>query len=66
MLQSSFLQCISVSVLYNAQFIGDWHENSQGAPNTIILLIIRQFYWRTNATCAKSNDEQDTQKIRET
>jgi hypothetical protein len=35
-----------------AQLIGDWLENGQGAPNTIILLIIRQY---TDTPCANSN-----------
>ncbi len=35
-----------------AQLIGDWYENRQGAQNTIILLIIRQYYWRTDVSCA--------------
>jgi hypothetical protein len=26
-----------------AQLIGDWHENGRGAPNTILLLILRQY-----------------------
>jgi hypothetical protein len=29
-----------------AQLIGDLYENRQGAPNTIIFLIIRQYYCR--------------------
>jgi hypothetical protein len=49
-----------------AQLIGDWHENRRGAPNTIIFLIIRQYYWRTDAPGAKSNGGQITKKIRET
>ncbi len=35
-----------------AELIGDWYENRQGAPNTIIFLIFRQYYWRTEAPCA--------------
>jgi hypothetical protein len=35
-----------------AQLIGDWYENRRGAPNTIIFLIFRQYYWRTDAPCA--------------
>jgi hypothetical protein len=35
-----------------ARLIGDWYENRRGAPITIILLIIRQCYWRTDAPCA--------------
>jgi hypothetical protein len=35
-----------------AQLIGDWYENKRGAPNTIIFLIFRQYYWRTDAPCA--------------
>jgi hypothetical protein len=27
----------------NAQLIGDWHENRRGAPNAILILIIRQY-----------------------
>ena len=35
-----------------AELIGDWYENRRGAPNTIIFLIFRQYYWRTEAPCA--------------
>jgi hypothetical protein len=35
-----------------AQLIGDWYENRRGAPNTIIFLVFRQYYWRTDAPCA--------------
>jgi hypothetical protein len=47
---SSFLQHISVSYS-KAQLIGDWYENrrGRGARNTIIFLIISQYYWRTDA-----------------
>jgi len=38
-----------------ALLIGDWYENRRGARNTIILLIIRQYYWRTDAPCANRN-----------
>jgi hypothetical protein len=31
-----------------AQLIGDWYENRRGALNTIIFLIMRQYYWRTD------------------
>ncbi len=31
-----------------AQLIGDWYENRWGARNTIIFLIMRQYYWRTD------------------
>ena len=45
-----------------AQLIGDWYENRQGARNTIILLIIRQYYWRTDVPCANSNGEPNTKQ----
>jgi len=45
-----------------AQLIGDWYENRQGARNTIILLIIRQYYWRTDVPCANSNGGPNTKK----
>ncbi len=35
-----------------AKLIGDWFENRRGARNTIIFLIIRLSYWRTDAPCA--------------
>jgi hypothetical protein len=35
-----------------AELIGDWYENRRGATNTIIFLIFRQYYWRTEAPCA--------------
>jgi hypothetical protein len=35
-----------------AQFNGDWYENRLGALNTIIFLIIRLYYWRTDIPCA--------------
>ncbi len=34
----------------------------RGARNTIIFLIIRQYYWRTDAPCAKSNGGRNTKK----
>ena len=45
-----------------ARLIGDWYENRRGAQNTIILLIIRQYYWRTNVPCANSNGGPNTKK----
>ncbi len=45
---SSILQHISVSYS-KAQLIGDWYENRRGARNTIIFLIISQYYWLTDA-----------------
>jgi hypothetical protein len=45
-----------------AQLIGDWYENRQGAPNPIIFLSIRQYYWRTDAPCANSNGGPNTKK----
>ena len=38
-----------------AQLIGDWNENRRGALNTIIFLIIHQYFLRTDAPCANSN-----------
>jgi hypothetical protein len=45
MLPSTFLQRISVfpSPVRNAQFIGNWLENRQGAQNMFIFLTIRQY-----------------------
>jgi hypothetical protein len=37
------------------ELIGDWYENRQGTPNTINFLIMRQYYWRTDAPCANRN-----------
>jgi hypothetical protein len=45
-----------------AQLIGNWYENRQGAPNTIILLIFRQYYLRTNAPCANRSGGPNTKK----
>ncbi len=45
-----------------AQLIGDWYENRRGARNTIIFLIIRQYYWRNDAPCANSNGWPNTKK----
>ncbi len=45
-----------------AQLIGDWYENRQGARNTIILLLIRQYYWRTDVPCANSNGGPNRKK----
>jgi hypothetical protein len=47
-----------------AQLIGDWYENRRGAPNTVIFLIIRQYqyYWRSDAPCAKSNGGPNRKK----
>jgi hypothetical protein len=58
---SSFLQHISVPVC-KAQLIGVWYENRRDAPNPIIFLIIRQYYWRTEAPCANSNGGLNTKK----
>jgi hypothetical protein len=50
-----------------AQLIGDWYENRRGAPNTIIFLIFRQYYWRTDTPCANSiggpNPKQNPRNI---
>ncbi len=59
---SSFLQHIPFPV-GKAQLIGDWYENRRDAPSTIILLIICQYYWRTNAPCANSSGGPNTKKI---
>ncbi len=45
-----------------AQLIGDWYENRRGAPNTIIFLIFRQYYWRTDAPCANRSSGPNTNK----
>ncbi len=45
-----------------AQLIGDWYENRRGTRNTILFLIIRQYYWRTEAPCANSNGGPNTKK----
>ncbi len=45
-----------------AQLIGYWYENRLGAPNTIISLIIRQYYWRTDIPCANGNGGPNTKK----
>jgi hypothetical protein len=44
-----------------AQLIGDWYE-TKGARNTTSLLIIRQFYWRTDVPCANSTGGRNTKK----
>ncbi len=46
-----------------AQFIGDWYENRRGARNAIIVLIIRQYYWRTDSPCANRNGGPNPKKI---
>ncbi len=46
----------------NAQLIGDWYENRRGAQNTIMFLIMRQYYWRTDAPRANSNGEPNMKK----
>ncbi len=46
----------------NAQLIGDWYENRWGERNTINFLIIRQYYWRTDAPCANSNSGPNMKK----
>jgi hypothetical protein len=45
-----------------AQLIGNWYLNRLGAPNTIIFLIIRQYFWRTDAPCTNSNGGPNTKK----
>jgi hypothetical protein len=45
-----------------AQLIGDWYENRRSAPNTIIFLIIHQYYWRTDAPCANRSGGPNTKK----
>jgi hypothetical protein len=45
-----------------AQLIGDLYENRRGALNPIIFLIIRQYYWCTEAPCANSNGGTNTKK----
>ncbi len=45
-----------------AQLIGNWYENRRGAPNTIILLIFHQYYWRTDAPCANRSGGLNTKK----
>jgi hypothetical protein len=50
----TFLQPISVFSVCKAQLTGDWLEKRQGAPDTIILIIVE---WDVGApifTCAKS------------
>ncbi len=46
-----------------AQLIGHWYENRWGAPITIILLIIRQYYWRTDAPCANRSGGPNMKKF---
>jgi len=46
-----------------AQLKGDWYENRQGAPNTIIFLIFRQYYWCTDAPCANRSGRLIRKKI---
>ncbi len=45
-----------------AKLIGDWFENRRGARNTITFLIIRQYYWRTDAPCANREGGPNTKK----
>jgi hypothetical protein len=45
-----------------AELIGDWYENKRGAPNTINFLIMRQYYWRTDAPCANRNGGPNRKK----
>jgi hypothetical protein len=45
-----------------AELIGDWYENRRGAPNTINFLIMRQYYWRTDAPCANRNGGPNRKK----
>ncbi len=45
-----------------AELIGDWYENRRGAPNTINFLIMRQYYWRTDAPCANRNGGSNRKK----
>jgi hypothetical protein len=54
-MQRPFLVC-------KAQLIGDWSENRRGAPNTIIFLIFRQYYWRTDAPCANRSGGPNKKK----
>ncbi len=58
---SSFLQRISFPVC-KAQLIGAWYENRWGARNTIIFLILRQYYVRTDAPWANSNGGPNLKK----
>jgi hypothetical protein len=46
----------------NAQLIGDWYENNRGPRNTIMFLIMHQYYWRTDAPCANSNGGPNMKK----
>jgi hypothetical protein len=43
-----------------AKLIGDWFENRRGARNTITFLIIRQYYWRTDAPCTNREGGPNT------
>jgi hypothetical protein len=45
-----------------AQLIGDWYENRRGAPNTIIFLIFRQYYWRIDTPCANRSGGPNKKK----
>ncbi len=45
-----------------AQLIDNWYENRRGARNTVIFLIIRQYYGRTDTPCANSNGGPNTKK----
>jgi hypothetical protein len=47
-----FFKVFPFPVHDKAQLIGEYHKNRRGAPNTILLLIIRQYYWRTDVPCA--------------
>ncbi len=42
--------------------MGDWLENRWGAPNTVIFLILRQYYWRTDAPCANRSGGPNRKK----
>ncbi len=61
--QASRLFCnVFLFPVGKAQLIGDWYENRRGAPNTIIFLIFRQYYWRTDAHCANRSGGPNTKK----
>ena len=58
-----FFNAFPFPVSCKDQLIGNWHENRRGAPKTIHLLIIRQYYWRTDAPCATNNGGPNTKII---
>jgi hypothetical protein len=57
---SSYENCLPVG---KTQLKGNWYENRRGASSTIILLIIRQYYWRTDAPCANRSGGPNTKNI---